>query len=150
MDDGVYRDAQKYGSQNSDKSCSEADDDGLGVKYARDILLRSTDSAQNADLFRKTAAQYFDNADLFRTLKDADIGYDADHNARNNKAYSNKCYENIGYDVDYRSHRAHYKRYIVGVVYLIFGVDCRVVVLNHLGDGILCGECCNVDVNAGR
>ena len=90
MDDGVYRDAQKYGSQNSDKSCSEADDDGLGIKYARDILLRSADSAQNAD--------------LFRTLKDADIGYDADHNARNNKAYSNKCYENIGYDVDYRSH----------------------------------------------
>ena len=99
-------------------------------------MLGGTDGAQNAD--------------LFRTLKDADIGYDADHNARNNKAYSNKCYENIGYDVDYRSHRAHYKRNIVGVVYLIFGVDCRVIVLTHLGDGILCGECCNVDVNAGR
>ena len=41
-----------------------------------------------------------------RTLKDADIGYDAESyvTLENNKAYSNKCYENIGYDVDYRSH----------------------------------------------
>ena len=135
MDNGVYRDAQQYRCQNADKSGAEADYNGLGVKHARDILLRSADSAQNAD--------------LLRTLENADIGDNTYHYARNNEAYCDKCDENIGYDIDYRSDGAHNKRNIVCVVYLILGIDCGVIILYNLRDGILCGECCNIDVDTG-
>ena len=134
MDDGVYRDAQQYRCQYADKSGSEAYNDSLGVKHAGYILLRCADGTQYTD--------------LLCALKDAYIGYDAYHYARNDETYRNECDENVGYNVNDRCNGAHDERDVIGVAYLILGLDSVVIVLYHLGDGILCREGRDVNVHA--
>ena len=128
----VYRDVYQQRQADADDACGQADDYGLGVEYAGDVLLRRADSAEDAY--------------LLCALKHAYICDDAYHDGRNDKRYRNEGYENIAYDVYYLRYGAHQQRHNVGVAYLIVARYGVVVVLYGLCDLVLVLESRGVDV----
>ena len=128
----VYRDVYQQRQADADDACGQADDYGLGVEYAGDVLLRRADSAEDAY--------------LLCALKHAYICDDAYHDGRNDKRYRNEGYENIAYDVYYLRYGAHQQRHNVGVAYLIVARYGVVVVLYGLCDLVLVLEGRGVDV----
>ena len=69
MHNGVYGDAQEYGRQYAYEPSAQAHNESFGIEHTGDILFRSADGAQNAD--------------LLGALEHAYIGDDSDHDAGN-------------------------------------------------------------------